>query len=104
MSQELLDRLAIRDLVENWAIRRDAGDWERFSTIWHDDGVVQATWFQGAADEFVEVSRTAFEKGVSILHFLGGTSVDLNDNRAVGKPITDTVGIDLSRQALNPGR
>ena len=30
MDQQLLDRLAIRELVENWAVWRDAGDWERF--------------------------------------------------------------------------
>jgi hypothetical protein len=26
------DRFAIRELVENWALWRDAGDWERFAT------------------------------------------------------------------------
>ena len=33
-----LDRLTIRDLIENWVVWRDAGDWERFRTVWHDDG------------------------------------------------------------------
>ena len=47
------DRLAIRDLVENWAVWRDAGDWERFRSLWHDDGRMMATWFQGSADEFI---------------------------------------------------
>ncbi len=47
MDQQLLDRLAIRDLVENWAVWRDAGDWERFATVWHDEGWMSATWFQG---------------------------------------------------------
>ena len=32
------DRRAIRELVENWVVWRDAGDWERFRTVWHDDG------------------------------------------------------------------
>jgi hypothetical protein len=83
ISAEVIDRLAIRDLVENWAVWRDAGDWERFRTCWHDDGVMQATWFQGSADEFIRVSREGFEKGVSILHFLGGTSIDLAGDRAI---------------------
>ena len=47
----LLDRLAIRELIENWALWRDAGDWERFRTVWHDDGKMYATWFQGSADD-----------------------------------------------------
>jgi len=85
MPQDLVDRLAIRDLVENWAVWRDAGDWTRFRTCWHDDGVMQATWFQGTADEFIRVSREGFEKGVSILHFLGGTSIDLSGDRAIAQ-------------------
>lgn len=85
MNDDLLDRLAIRDLVENWAVWRDAGDWERFRTVWHDDGVMMATWFQGDADAFIKVSREGFEKGVNILHFLGGTSIDLAGARAIAQ-------------------
>src|SRR6266568_9470555 len=75
----------IRELVENWALWRDAGDWERFRTVWHDDGRMMATWFQGAADEFIRVSREGWDRGVSILHFLGGTSIDLAATRAVAQ-------------------
>jgi SnoaL-like domain len=79
------DRALIRDLVENWAVWRDAGDWERFATVWHEDGFMMATWFQGPAREFIRVSREGFERGVSILHFLGGTSVDLAGGRAIAQ-------------------
>jgi hypothetical protein len=72
------DRTLIRDLVENWAVWRDAGDWERFATVWHDDGFMMATWFHGPARDFIRVSRLGFESGVSILHFLGGTSIELS--------------------------
>jgi hypothetical protein len=79
------DTRAIRDLVENWVVWRDAGDWERFATLWHDDGVMMATWFQGPAPDFIRVSREGFERGVRILHFLGGTSVDLAGDRAIAQ-------------------
>ncbi len=85
MDAETLDRLAIRQLVENWVVWRDAGDWERFRSVWHDDGRMMATWFQGTADEFIAVSRAGFEKGVSILHFLGGHSADIKGNRAIAQ-------------------
>jgi hypothetical protein len=85
MDGETLDRLAIRTLVENWAVWRDTGDWERFRTVWHDDGVMTATWFRGTADEFIAASRAGFDKGVSILHFLGGHSADLRGNRAIAQ-------------------
>jgi SnoaL-like domain len=77
------DRQLIRDLVENWVVWRDAGDWERFASVWHDDGYMMATWFQGPAADFIRVSREGFERGVSILHFLGGTSIDLAGERAI---------------------
>ncbi|MEQ9327809.1 MAG: nuclear transport factor 2 family protein [Rhodospirillales bacterium] len=85
MDNEMVDRILVRELVQNWAVWRDAGDWERFRTVWHDDGVMQATWFQGVADEFIRVSREGFEKGVNILHFLGGNSVDLAGDRAISQ-------------------
>jgi SnoaL-like domain len=82
---DLVERLAIRDLVENWAVWRDAGDWDRFRTVWHEDGWMSATWFQGFATDFIRVSKEGWEKGVSILHFLGGTSIDLNGDRAIAQ-------------------
>jgi hypothetical protein len=82
---EIADRLAIAALVNNWAVWRDAGDWDRFRTLWHDDGRMMATWFQGSADAFVAASREGWEKGVSILHFLGGIAIDLAKTRAVAQ-------------------
>ena len=79
------DELAIRQVVDNWAMWRDAGDWDRFATVWHDDGWMTATWFQGPARAFIEVSRQGFEKGVSILHFLGGFTCDLAGSRAIAQ-------------------
>lgn len=72
--------------MENWALWRDAGDWERFATVWHPgEGWMSATWFQGPASEFIAASRTGFENGVSILHFLGGHTADLAGDRAVAQ-------------------
>ena len=85
LDEERQDRLAIRDLLENWAVWRDAGDWERFLTVWHADGWMSATWFQGPAADFIRVSREGWDKGVSILHFLGGTSIDLAGTRAIAQ-------------------
>jgi hypothetical protein len=79
------DKLAIREVIENWALWRDAGDWKRFATVWHDDGWMTATWFQGPASQFIEVSRAGFERGVNILHFLGGFTCDIAGARAIAQ-------------------
>jgi len=79
------DRQAIRELVENWAVFRDAGDWQRFRGVWHEDGRMMATWFQGTAEDFIAASREGFERGVNILHFLGGHSAEIAGNRAIAQ-------------------
>jgi hypothetical protein len=79
------DRVLIRELLENWVVWRDAGDWERFRTVWHNDGRMMATWTQGTADEFIAISKAGWARGVSILHFLGGTAIDLAGDRAVSQ-------------------
>jgi len=85
MNADVLDRIAIRELIENWVLWRDARDWARFRTVWHDEGRMMATWFQGTADEFIKVSEEGYRRGVRILHFLGGTTVDLAGTRATAQ-------------------
>jgi hypothetical protein len=80
-----VEKLAIRELIENWALWRDAGDWERFRAVWHDDGWMSATWFQGPAEKFIEISREGFNRGVSILHLLGGFTCDIVVPRAIAQ-------------------
>ncbi len=41
-SSTVADKLAIREIVENWVIFRDSGDWERFAECWHEDGWMSA--------------------------------------------------------------
>lgn len=79
------DKLAIREVVDKWVVYRDSADWERFPTVWHDDGWMTATWFQGPAREFIKVSREGFEKGVNILHLLGGWTCDIAGDRAISQ-------------------
>jgi hypothetical protein len=85
LPSEVLDQIQIRQLVESWAVWRDAGDWERFKTVWHDDGVMMATWFQGPYQDFIRVTIEGWNKGVSILHFLGGSSIDVAGHRAIAQ-------------------
>ena len=85
VDDQLRDTLAIRELVERWVVWRDAGDWDRFRTLWFDDGRMMATWTQGTADEFIAMSREGWERGVEIHHVLGGQAVDVAGDRAVSQ-------------------
>jgi SnoaL-like domain len=85
MTTTIHEELQIRKLLERWVVWRDAGDWERFATVWHPDGVMMATWFQGHYTDFIRVSREGWDKGVSILHFLGGSAIEVNGDRAIAQ-------------------
>ena len=79
------DAFIIRDLVDKWVIYSDAGDWDRFAVLWHADGWMSATWFQAPAASFVKARREGWERGISIIHFLGAHTADIVENRAVAQ-------------------
>ncbi len=66
-------------------IYSDSGDWDRFAALWHEDGWMSATWFQAPAAEFVRARREGFERGVSIIHFLGAFTCDVAGDRAIAQ-------------------
>ena len=73
MNDEYLDKLAIRELIENWVVWRDAGDWERFADCLarrrSDDGDLVPGPRRGLHPRHQE----GWNRGRQILHFLGGT-------------------------------
>ena len=79
------DKLAIRDVVESWALARDSADWEWFRRQWHDDGYMMATWFQGPKEDFIKISADGYAKGVSILHYTGASQATINGPRAIAQ-------------------
>jgi hypothetical protein len=85
VTDTLDDELRVRRMVERWAVWRDAGDWERFATVWHPEGVMMATWFQGPFRDFIRVTREGWARGVSILHFLGGSAIEVAGERAIAQ-------------------
>ena len=86
MDQLTAEKLAIRETLDNWVLWRDSGDWERFKTVWHPKGWMNATWFQGPADKFIEVSADGFKKGTSIIHhFYGGWGCEISGDRSIAQ-------------------
>jgi hypothetical protein len=85
MTDRVADERAIQAIVDQWVIYSDAGDWERFEKLWHEDGWMSATWFQAPAAEFCRRRREGWEKGVSIIHFLGAHTSDIEGNRAIAQ-------------------
>ena len=85
MTDIAADKVAIRELVENWAVWRDARLWDRFRTVWQPEGRMMATWFQGGFEEFIKVNDEGWARGVRILHFLGGSAIDVAGRRGTAQ-------------------
>ncbi len=85
MADNAADADAIREIVDQWVIYSDSGDWERFAELWHEDGWMSATWFQASAAEFVKARREGWENGVSIIHFQGAHTSDIAGDRAIAQ-------------------
>ena len=79
------DRIAIRNVVESWALARDSANWDWFREQWHDDGYMMATWFQGPKEDFIRVSQEGYEKGVNILHYTGASQAVVRGARAISQ-------------------
>ena len=83
--QTWLERAAITQVVQDWALARDTGRWERLRAAYTADGTMHTTWFVGSADEFVRRSIEGAKKGARGQHFIGTTGIDLNADRAIAE-------------------
>jgi hypothetical protein len=87
------DRNAIAARIQDWVVFRDSGDWERLRAIWGPDGIMNATFFRGSADDFIAAGRRAFGAAIpAVLHMLGGISVDVRGARAVSQAKATILG------------
>ena len=81
----MTDQEEIRQLIDNWIVWRDSGDWDRFAGLWLPEGRMVTTWFQASATDFIARSRRAWDDGLMVLHSLGGTSVEVQGSRAIAQ-------------------
>ncbi|VTQ54601.1 Uncharacterised protein [Campylobacter jejuni] len=56
MTHTLQDQQDIADLMNGW-IHRDLSQWDQLLELFHGDGVIEVTWFEGIFSEFVEGSK-----------------------------------------------
>lgn len=83
--QDFHDQLEIGALAQNWALARDTGDWDKLRATAHPDAAMTTTWFDGPFDDFVEACQASWRKGSRSQHFLGGTSAEINGDRALAQ-------------------
>ncbi len=82
MRNYLEDRQQITDLITGW-IHRDLGQWDQLAELFHPDGVIEVTWFEGPFTGFIEGSRRMGASDLRTKHLIGVPVVEMNDNRAI---------------------
>lgn len=77
MSGYLEDRQQIVDLLTGW-IHRDLGEWEQLRNLFHPNGTIEITWFEGTASDFVDGSIRMGVSDVRTKHLIGTPIVTFN--------------------------
>ncbi len=88
MSAELLERMRIREVIENWVLWRDSARWDDLRTCYHRDGSGCRPWRGSRCtgrDAFLELAKAPRPRGGPSGHVLGGTAVTLAGARAIAE-------------------
>jgi hypothetical protein len=82
MQKYLEDRLSIADLMTGW-IHRDLAQWDSLRALFHPDGTIEVTWFEGLASEFVDASMRMGASDLRTKHFIASPVVTFNGGKAI---------------------
>ncbi|MFP8967741.1 nuclear transport factor 2 family protein [Pokkaliibacter sp. CJK22405] len=82
MNTYLEDRLQISDLMTGW-IHRDLGQWQELAGLFHPDGVIEVTWYEGSFSGFIEGSKRMGASDLATKHLIGTPVVTFNGERAI---------------------
>ena len=82
MQKYLEDRLSIADLMTGW-IHRDLAQWDSLRELFHPDGTIEVTWFEGLASDFVDASMRMGASDLRTKHFIASPVVTFNGGKAI---------------------
>lgn len=82
MQATLQDRQDISDLMTGW-IYRDLADWEKLAGLFHPDGTIEVTWFEGLAKDFIEGLVKMGKSDLHTKHLVGHPTIRFNGPKAI---------------------
>ena len=82
MQSYLEDRVKIADLINGW-MHRDLAQWDELRKLFHPDGTIEVTWFEGAFGDFVAGSIRMGGSDLRTKHLIGTPAVTFNGHKAV---------------------
>jgi hypothetical protein len=81
-------------------IHRDLGEWDKLQDLFHPDGEIEVTWFEGKASDFIEGSRRMGGSALKTKHLVGTPVVTFHGDRAL---VETNAVIVADNAALNLG-
>lgn len=95
------DRQQLNDLMNGW-IHRDLGEWAQLLNLFHPDGTIEITWFEGLASDFVNGSMRMGASDLRTKHLIASPRVTFN--AAGNKALLETNAIIIAENVkLNLG-
>ena len=91
MTDCISDRLAISDLINGWMLR-DNGEWDKLRDLFHSDGVIEVTWFEGPFSDFVDASARMGASNLRTKHLIGQPVLRFSGERAIAETNAVIVG------------
>lgn len=101
MQTQLQDRQQLNDLMNGW-MHRDLGEWDQLRNLFHPDGTIEITWFEGLGSDFVDGSMRMGASDLRTKHLIASPEVTFNE--AGNKAILQTNAIIIAENVkLNIG-
>lgn len=106
MQNQNNDRQQLNDLVNGW-IHRDLGEWAQLRDLFHPDGTIEITWFEGLASDFVDGSMRMGASDLRTKHLItlpritfnaDGNKATLETNAAI---IAENVMLNIGCECHN---
>lgn len=95
MNATLQDRQNISDLMTGW-MHRDLAQWDELAGLFHPDGTIEVTWFEGSATDFIAGSQRMGKSDLRTKHFVGQPVTRFNGNKAIVETNAMIVGENVA--------
>ena len=84
METYLQDRQAIADLMTGW-MHRDLAEWDQLRALFHADGMIEITWFEGKASDFIDGSMRMGASEIRTKHLVAAPVVTFHGDKAIAE-------------------
>lgn len=83
--EQLSDRLACADVIQQWGLARDQLQWDDLLATFASGGTISVSWYIGSIEGFVDRLRSRPAGGSIAKHHLFPSLIRVNGNRALAE-------------------